>query len=79
LRAAGEIETAQKNIQDWLELDEGELFSSALLILFIFQFVYFLSFLIFYGYLLLHFSGLSLNLDDLPQLILINECLLHVV
>jgi hypothetical protein len=23
-RAAGEIETAQENIQDWLELDEGD-------------------------------------------------------
>jgi hypothetical protein len=24
LRAAGETETAQENIQDWLELDEGD-------------------------------------------------------
>jgi hypothetical protein len=24
LRAAGEIKTTQENIQDWLELDEGE-------------------------------------------------------
>jgi hypothetical protein len=23
LRAAGEIETTQENIQDWIELDEG--------------------------------------------------------
>jgi hypothetical protein len=50
LRAAGETETTQENIQDWLELDEGDpgfqllagrnycndvfLFSSTLLILF---------------------------------------------
>jgi hypothetical protein len=25
LRAAGEIETTQENIQDWFELDEGDL------------------------------------------------------
>jgi hypothetical protein len=25
LRAAGETETTQENIQDWLELDEGDL------------------------------------------------------
>jgi hypothetical protein len=25
LRAAGETETKQENIQDWLELDEGDL------------------------------------------------------
>jgi hypothetical protein len=24
LRAAGETETAQENIQDWLQLDEGD-------------------------------------------------------
>jgi hypothetical protein len=24
LRAAGEIETSQENIQDWLQLDEGD-------------------------------------------------------
>jgi hypothetical protein len=30
LRAAGETETTQENIQDWLELDEGDLGSQLL-------------------------------------------------
>jgi hypothetical protein len=63
LRAAGRTETMRENIQDWLELDEGDpgfqlltkketaaviyLFSSALPILLNFQFICFLSFLVF--------------------------------
>jgi hypothetical protein len=55
LRAAGETETTQENIQDWLELDEGNpgfqlltgrnyLFSSVLPILLNFPFISFVNF-----------------------------------
>jgi hypothetical protein len=63
LRAAGETETTQENIQDWLELDEGDtefqlltgrncytdiyLFLSALPILLTFPFSCFLNFFAF--------------------------------
>jgi hypothetical protein len=68
LRAAGETETAQANIQDWLQLDEGdpgfqllaEEEIAAVIFLFIgtillnFPFVCFLSSFFGGGYLLLH-------------------------
>jgi hypothetical protein len=62
LRAAGETETTQQNIQDWLQLDEGDpgfqllteeeiatgvffcLLPSAILILFNFPFICFITF-----------------------------------
>jgi hypothetical protein len=68
LRAAGETETTQENIQDWLQLDAGDpgfeeeiaavilfyLLSSALSILLNFLFIRFLSFVSFLGIFLLH-------------------------
>jgi hypothetical protein len=53
LRATGDTETTQENIQDWLELDEGdpgfqllteEEIAAALIILLNFLFICFLSF-----------------------------------
>jgi hypothetical protein len=45
LRAAGETETTQGNIQDWLELDEGdpkfELLTEEEIVAVIFFFIYF--------------------------------------
>jgi hypothetical protein len=62
LRAAGETETTQENIQDWLELEEISaviflyLFSSTLPILLNFPFIYFLRFVCLLG---LSFASLT--------------------
>jgi hypothetical protein len=73
LRAAGEIETTQENIQDWLELGEGDpgfhlqqflpLFLSALPISLNFQFICFLSFFFFWSFRSIF---CFINLDDPP-------------
>jgi hypothetical protein len=88
LRVVGETETTQENINDWLELDEGEpefqiltqqgiaevifrLFSSALLTLLHFLFIFFPSL-----FCLLGLSFAVLIRISFPKLIRISEVLL---
>jgi hypothetical protein len=86
LRAAGETETTRDNIQDWLELDEGDpgyqLLTEeeiAVVILFIFISCFISFFFVSCGYILLHYSGLSVNPDDLHfKLIWISQSLLLI-
>jgi hypothetical protein len=62
LRAAGQTETTQENIQDWLELDEGDpgfqfLVEEEIAAVIFFCSIYLLSkffLFVFLGYLLLH-------------------------
>jgi hypothetical protein len=55
LRAAGETETTQENIQDWLELDEGDTGFQLLVLQFLSKGCAVIYFIYFHQYYLYHY------------------------